>query len=472
MLTTTLFRHKPQQAVASSLRQEKKKRRAYTLTSLIEDLEKSDFSIFTPEIFLRAFGWAGSTITLQGQAGPFKLLPALLERKAYHAVRVLIQQCRIKTADSSAALLTVCRQASEDPEEMLSLAHLLFEYGASCNATDSQGRTALHIAYESTACLPLLSLVASHANVNAVNHDGDAVLHHALRADNHDAVVLLMHNGAHANSCDGNGRSPIVLAAQHGSDDTCLRELRLFGASLDLVNAATEEATALLKCPRTALPLLQRGGMRVNEPQNATGVTPLHTMFGDWCGWATSTSPQQLQALLFPTQGDKSSLVQALLANISDINVVDKEGRTPLHYACSVRHPTTAAFCQALVSQGGADCNARDNIHGWTPLHTAMASGNYATAVVLLQQGASLDLVDALGRTPVHVIDHQREPKDDVVCEDDRVTTATALVDICLQRGFDFCRRDNTGNLSFFSVTTDALHFAMIQAAASQGLFR
>lgn len=170
-------------------------------------------------------------------------------------------------------------------------------------------------------------------------------------------------------------------------------------------------------------------------------------------------------------------------------------------------HSPAPEFVQYLVQKSAAleatDCN------GWTPLHVAIACGNYTTALRLVEHGSSVEARDSLGRTPMHVLGidslaRQRYPRyhlpyavrltafgpsaplmtrsehilrvgdeDESPCHSDSTLdndSAISLVDAFLHRGFDFCSLDSDGNMPFSFTSNCSVHYLMIHAAACQGL--
>jgi hypothetical protein len=87
-------------------------------------------------------------------------------------------------------------------------------------------------------------------------------------------------------------------------------------------------------------------------------------------------------------------MVEALQANV---NVGDSEGDTPLHMACKLGALDAA---KALVCTLGAEVNM-GNDTGITPLHVAAATGCTPMISLLLQAGASPEVADVGGATPL-----------------------------------------------------------------------
>jgi ankyrin repeat protein len=75
---------------------------------------------------------------------------------------------------------------------------------------------------------------------------------------------------------------------------------------------------------------------------------------------------------------------------------IDKEGRTPLHYAALAND---ADAVSKLLTEG-ANPNVADRL-GFTPLHFAAQEGALAAAGILLAAGAQVDSANSYGNTPL-----------------------------------------------------------------------
>jgi ankyrin repeat protein len=77
------------------------------------------------------------------------------------------------------------------------------------------------------------------------------------------------------------------------------------------------------------------------------------------------------------------------------LNVHDKRGRTPLHWAASEGHTA----CTLLIIEKGADVNAKTQA-GTTALHWVAVQGCVDTAKILIQSGADVNARNNDGYTP------------------------------------------------------------------------
>ena len=93
--------------------------------------------------------------------------------------------------------------------------------------------------------------------------------------------------------------------------------------------------------------------------------------------------------------------IRALICRGDNIQSIDNDGATPLHYAAHIAHASIAR----LLLENGAFVDAK-NAKGQTPLHEVAGhlhrEGDEATMVVLLDAGASLSAQDNQEATPLH----------------------------------------------------------------------
>lgn len=133
--------------------------------------------------------------------------------------------------------------------------------------------------------------------------------------------------------------------------------------------------------------------------------------------------------------GDLAGITRAI-ENGADIETRDKEGATPLVWACLRCNAPVAKF---LISRG-ADCNAKD-AYGRTPLFYAVVSCDIDLISTLIAKGAAVNVKEAtIGMTPLHA-----------ACR--RETVSTDVLQLLIKKGADVNARDNNGHTPIFYFT-------------------
>ena len=97
-----------------------------------------------------------------------------------------------------------------------------------------------------------------------------------------------------------------------------------------------------------------------------------------------------------------SELVQVLLDYGVDVNAQDRFGWSPL------AHAMYDPMAVQLLLDHGADPNVQAQANHMTPLHRASQSGRIEIARLLLEHGASVEVKDKYGRTPLDVASGER----------------------------------------------------------------
>ncbi|OQV12786.1 Ankyrin-1 [Hypsibius exemplaris] len=250
--------------------------------------------------------------------------------------------------------------------------------------------TALHLAAANGQTEAATLLIKHGAPSTDENKDGMTPLHLAA-CEGHDGILTALKDLVSLSVCSvKTGLSALHIASFYGQIEF-VRRLLALGVAVtssseqptsknSLVKATHAEAglTALhLAClaghENLVRMLLLQSDLKVDAVSNATGSTALH---------------------LAAAKGH-SSVIHLLMGH-ADLNIRDKRGRSAIMLA-SVSGFTE--LVDSLVYQGG-DVNALDD-NGWSALHFAASTGELATARVLIGHGAFSLAKTADGRTPL-----------------------------------------------------------------------
>ncbi|MCI0365546.1 MAG: ankyrin repeat domain-containing protein, partial [Phycisphaerales bacterium] len=219
------------------------------------------------------------------------------------------------------------------------------------------------------------SLLRQKVDVNMPQADGATALHWAVYWDDLETADLLIAAGANAKTSNREGATPLALACMNG-------------------NAAMIEK-------------LLKGGADVNVPVMANGET----------------------ALMMASRSGNVAAIKMLLNNGANVSATEPlRGTTALMWAVEQEHP---AAVQSLIA-GGADINAKSKTivraarrgrpsaddgefggptgttGGLTPLVYAARQGDLASAGILVEAGADVNLKAADGSTPMLVATHNK----------------------------------------------------------------
>ncbi|MDR2468478.1 MAG: ankyrin repeat domain-containing protein [Spirochaetaceae bacterium] len=283
----------------------------------------------------------------------------------------------------------------------------LLQAGAALNGRDTLGNTALHTAVRFEANAAAEALINAKIDINAYNLTGNTPLHEAVRLGKYSLVNLLVQRGANSEMRDAEGNTPLMCAVTGGNFRIADHLVR---ANADVNARNNEGATPLIiavQNERSDLVALLLDHQAQIHARDADGESPFTT--------ALRVSHRMVLSLLSKGRDQtddegRSPLHIALMVRkneaeieaitgwvgIRQLNVVDREGRTPLRYAVDMSNWEAAKF---LTDQGANVYSvARD---GKTPAEIALATGN-REAVRALFGGKAIAASDQAGNTALH----------------------------------------------------------------------
>lgn len=221
-------------------------------------------------------------------------------------------------------------------------------------------------------------LIREAADPNAVGLYETPALLWVVRIEDHETAKLLLEAGADPNQADAYGLAPLHLAAANADHDM-IRLLLAFGAEPNLPDGAGEPA--LFLAARTgaieAVEALLAGGAAVDRREPVHEQTALHVAAREG-------------------HADTSRL---LVSHGADVNAQTRRGATP-----AFRLPSSNAGSKGvgIIRGGWPERGMRYPIPGAkTPLLYATRKGSLATVRLLVESGASVEMADADGVTPL-----------------------------------------------------------------------
>jgi uncharacterized protein len=252
------------------------------------------------------------------------------------------------------------------------IAKVLVEHGADVRARSKGDFTPLLFAAQQGDVETGLILLEAGADVNeSRNRDRMTALMVASVSGNTEFAALLLDRGANPNAIDDSGHTALHHAA---SDKKRVELVKALLAHKANPNARTTKDS------------------RANTTQGVSlkGATPL---------------------FLAASLGNAET-VRALIAGGADPFITTDEKTAPLHVATWGGNPYAADWTDdekknlfeitRLLVGLGADVNSTGE-HGWTALHGAAYKGVDAVVRFLVEQGATMEVFDEYGQTPLSI---------------------------------------------------------------------
>jgi ankyrin repeat protein len=264
--------------------------------------------------------------------------------------------------------------------------HALIANKADVHLRSAGGFTALLFAARQGDTESARALIAAGADVNETAPGGSSALLIATASAQEATALLLLEKGADANLADSNGYTPLHAVVWKATAKVGL--VRPNGSSALVTALVAHGANPNVQIARDPPPL---PGSYIYT-SGLTGATPL---------WLAAKAADR-------------AVMRALVTGGADLELRNKAGSTPLMVAAGLGQtqgpggvPESRLLDAVKVAvELGADLNAVNDV-GQTAVHGAAAAGFNTIIQFLADSGATLDVKDKRGQTPLASTDRR-----------------------------------------------------------------
>ena len=283
-------------------------------------------------------------------------------------------------------LMLACLEYHRDPDRFFSIVRSLLKAGATVNAQDRMGRTALTVLCKQGFCKPTKLLIQYGADVQLGTLDQSAPLMIACENKHKELAILLLSSKADANLRDENGFTALARVCKHGGYDIA-NLLIQYGADVQLCIFDQLSTPLMIACENRhedIATLLISSQAYVNL-QDKDGFT----------------------SLMLACQQQLTATVHLLLSNKADPNLKTNAGQTALLLSCTTKQSIN--FDDSILSlliSAGADPNIQDEAQS-TALIEAARNGYEAGVRILINVQADVNAQDRYGLTSLMLASQQ-----------------------------------------------------------------
>lgn len=306
-----------------------------------------------------------------------------------------------------------------------------FTYASDINAVDAEGNTVLHIAAEIDHADLADYFVYKGADPEIKNNAGDTPLLVAIKENNVSTVKLLSNNCGGLFTKDATGTPAIQVALnkdekyyEHLINKKTGVFLNDIGQNLVHYFVLTKDLKGIETCIEKGLDI---------SLKDSNKKTPLDLAFND----INDINSVEIAARLIEAKAEEVetdfAYFQEAIKN-RNVNIRFDDGQTPLHLSAIHGHNAIAEYL--LVNN--AETSVQDSA-GSTPLHESVRYGNIEITNLLLSNNADVNAKDTLGKTPIML----RMPKEKV----------NETYELLIKYKSDLHQKDNFGDTVLHTAT-------------------
>ena len=324
-----------------------------------------------------------------------------------------------------------------------STARVLVEAGANIHHPMGANSSPARIAVQEGG--NFLSALLSPASMAATDSAGRTILHIAADAGRSSAVDTIIRAGSSVSQTDNNDETALDIALKR----TDSRNHAEVAERLILAGASSENSLYAFFAPA-----VRSANYNI---RSVDGMAPLHFIArGGYVGYMSFMLEKRADVNIKNASGSTPlhegarsgnlNIIEALINFGAEINSQDAYGNSPLHIATPSERVLSTAN---LFISRGANLNLKDE-HGDSPLHVAIHL-NRPEAVIntLLMNGADVTIRDIDGKTPLYIAVEKKRQN---------------LVPMLLANGSDIFAADNNGITPFTKALEEnaAMIFSLI----------
>ncbi|WP_148257739.1 ankyrin repeat domain-containing protein [Leadbettera azotonutricia] len=264
------------------------------------------------------------------------------------------------------------------------------------NATDSLGRTPLHIAAENRDPTLASFFIALGANPNALDRQERIALDISAEKIDPPTAKVLASGGSDIHHSPKNGISPARVAVRAGGAflESILNPstlARIDSGGRTILHIAADAGSA------SAVDIILKAGKNDLAKKDNQGKTALDIALEQT---NSKTHAEAAERLILAGAVSDNPLYTyfAPAVRSSNYNIRSADGMAPLHYIAREGYMGYLAF----VLDKPVNVNIK-NASGATPLHEAARSGNVQVIEALLNKGAEVNAQDAKGNSVLHI---------------------------------------------------------------------